>query len=132
MDRITNEHVRKTIIKHMGLYEDLLATVKRRILKWYGHLTRSDGQTKVILQGTVEGQRLRGMPKKRWIDNIAERTGKSFAETSSHGTHRVERVDGEVHYDTRSYGTNAEDRQISGIRCMVCYQAEQYSNTRVH
>ena len=89
-DRITNEHVRKTIIKHMGLYEDLLATVKRRKLKWYGHLTRSDSQTKVILQGTVEGQRIRGMPKKRWIDNIAERTGKSFAETSSHGTHRQE------------------------------------------
>ena len=89
-DRITNEHVRKTIIKHMGLYEDLLATVKRRKLKWYGHLTRSDGLTKVILQGTVEGQRIRGMPKKRWIDNIAEMTGKSFAETSSHGTHRQE------------------------------------------
>ena len=74
----------------MGLYEDLLATLKRRKPKWYGHLTRSDGQTKVILQGTVEGQRIRGMPKKRWIDNIAERTGKSFAETSSHGTHRQE------------------------------------------
>ena len=33
---------------------------------------------------------IRGMPKKRWIDNIAERTGKSFAETSGHGTHRQE------------------------------------------
>ncbi len=33
---------------------------------------------------------IRGMPKKRWIDNIAERTGKSFAQTSSHGTHRQE------------------------------------------
>ena len=118
----------------MGLYEDLLATVKRRKLKWYGHLTRSDSQTKVILQGTVEGQRIRGMPKKRWNDNIAERTGKSFARDvkSWHTPAGVERVDGEVHYDTRSYGTNAEDRQISGISCLVCYQAEQYSNTRVH
>ena len=44
----------------------------------------------------------------------------------------VERVDGEIHYDTRSYGTNAEDRQISGIRYLVFYQAERYSNTRVH
>ena len=48
------------------------------------------GLTKMILQGTVEGPRIRGMPKKRWIDNIAERTGKSFAETSCHGTHRQE------------------------------------------
>ena len=49
-DRVTNEHVRETIVKHIGQYEDLLATVKRRKLKWYGHVTRS----KVILQGTVE------------------------------------------------------------------------------
>ena len=48
-DRVTNEHVRKTIVKHIGPYEDLLATVKRRKLKWYGHVTRSDGLTKVIL-----------------------------------------------------------------------------------
>ena len=74
----------------MGLYEDLLATVKRRKLKWHGHVIRYDGRTKVILQGTVEGQRIRGMQNKRWIDNIAEWTGKSFAEMSSHGTHRQE------------------------------------------
>ena len=29
-DQVTNEHVRKTIVKHIGPYEDLLATVKRR------------------------------------------------------------------------------------------------------
>ena len=57
-DRVTNEHVRETIVKHIGPYEDLLATVKRRKLKWYGHVTRSDGLSKVILQGTVEGQAL--------------------------------------------------------------------------
>ena len=53
-DRVTDEHVRKTILKHIGPYEDLLATVKRRKLKWHGHVTRSDGLTKMILQGTVE------------------------------------------------------------------------------
>ena len=74
----------------MGLYEDLLATVERRKLKWHGHVIRSDGLTKVILQGTVEGQRIRSMKEKRWIDNTAEWTGKFFAETSSHGTHRQE------------------------------------------
>ena len=33
------------------------------------------------LQGTVEGQQRRGRPRKSWIDNITEWTGKSFAET---------------------------------------------------
>ena len=82
-DRVTNEHVRKTIIQHIGPYEDLMATVKRRQLKWYGHVTRSDGLTKVILHGTVECRRRRGRPKKSRIDNIAEWTGKSFAETQA-------------------------------------------------
>ena len=89
-DRVTNEHVRETIVKHIGPYEDLLATVKRRKLKWYGHVTRSDGLSKVILQGTVEGSRRRGRPKKSWSDNIAEWTGKSFAETQAMAHNRQE------------------------------------------
>ena len=89
-DRVTNEHVRKTIVKHIGgPYEDL-ATVKRRKLKWYGHVTRSDGLSKVILQGTVKGSRRRGRPKKSWSDNIAEWTGKSFAETQAMAHNRQE------------------------------------------
>ena len=73
-----------------GPYGDLLATVKRRKLKWYGHVTGSDGLTKLILQGTVEGRRRRGRPKKSWIDNIAEWTGKSFAETQAMAHNRQE------------------------------------------
>ena len=56
----------------------------------------------VILQGAVEGKRRRGMPKKRWIDNIAEWTGKSVAlGDSSHGTQPagVERADEEIRHD---------------------------------
>ena len=52
-DRVTNEHVRKTIIKH--IYDRAKISWQRRKLKWYGHVTRSDCLTKVILQGTVEG-----------------------------------------------------------------------------
>ena len=89
-DRVTNEHMRKTIIKHIGPYEDLLATVKRRKLKWYGHVTRSDGLTKVMLQETLEGSRRRDGPKKSWIDNTAEWTGKSLAETQAIAHHQQE------------------------------------------
>ena len=64
-DRITNGHVRKTVTKHIWPYEDLLAPVKRRKLKWYGYVTISDGLTKVILQGTDESKRIKGRAKKR-------------------------------------------------------------------
>ena len=74
-DRITNEEVKTRIGNAIGPYEDLLTTVKRRKLKWFGHFTRSSGLAKTILQGTVQGGRRRGRQRKRWEDNIKEWTG---------------------------------------------------------
>ena len=54
-DHVTNEEVRAKIQQAIGLYEDLLTTVKRRKLPWYGHVSRSSGLAKTILQGTVKG-----------------------------------------------------------------------------
>ena len=73
-DHITNEEVRSRIAGVIGPHEDLLTTVKRRKLKWYGHVTRSNGMAKTIMQGTVEGTRRRGRQKKSWEDNIPEWT----------------------------------------------------------
>ena len=74
-DHMTNEEVKARIGNAIGPYEDLLTTVKRRKLKWYGHVTRSSGLAKTILQGTVQGGRRRGRQRKRWEDNIKEWTG---------------------------------------------------------
>ena len=38
--------------------------VKKRKLRWYGHISRSSGMAKTILQGTVKGTRRRGRQKK--------------------------------------------------------------------
>ena len=78
-DHITNNTVKKRIFNHIGRYEELLGIIKRRKLQWYGHITRSNGLSKTILQGTVEGSRPRGRPKKSWTDNIKEWTGMEFA-----------------------------------------------------
>ena len=42
-EHITNVEVRNRIERAIGPYEDLLTTVKRRKLKWYGHVSRSSG-----------------------------------------------------------------------------------------
>ena len=42
----------------IGPYEDLLTSVKRRKLKWYGLVT--PGLAKTIIQGTVQGGGRRG------------------------------------------------------------------------
>ena len=55
--------------------------VKRRKLQWYGHVSRSSGLAKTILQGTVKGGRRQCRQRKRWEDNIREWTGLEFAKS---------------------------------------------------
>ena len=71
---ITNEEVKARIGNAIRWYEDVLTSVKRHKLKWYGHITWSSGLAKTILQGTVQGRR-RGRQRKWWEDNIKEWTG---------------------------------------------------------
>ncbi|GFS10039.1 hypothetical protein ElyMa_006636700, partial [Elysia marginata] len=65
---------------YVGPQEPLLATVKRRKLAWFGHVTRHDSLSKTNLQGTVEGKRRRGRQRKAWCDNIKEWTGLAMFE----------------------------------------------------
>ena len=58
-DHIKNEEVKARIGNAIGPYEDILNSVKRHKLKWYGHVTRSSGLAKTIPQGTVQGGRRR-------------------------------------------------------------------------
>ena len=64
-DHVTNEDVRNRIQNATGVHDDLLTMVKKRKLRWYGHISRSSGMAKTILQGTVKGARRRGRQKKR-------------------------------------------------------------------
>ena len=77
-DHVTNEEVRRKIQAAIGEYDELLTLVKKRKLRWFGHVSRSSGLAKTILQGTVKGKRKRGRQKKRWEDNIKEWTGMDF------------------------------------------------------
>ena len=71
-DHVTNEEVRRKIQAAIREYDELLTLVKKRKLRWFGHVSRSSGLAKTILQGTVKGKRKRGRQKKRWEDNIRE------------------------------------------------------------
>ena len=80
-DHVANEEVRAKMQLAIGLHEDLLTIVNRRKLQWYGHVSRSSGLAKTILQGTVNGGRRQGRQRKRWEDNIREWTGLEFAKS---------------------------------------------------
>ena len=88
-DHVTNEEGRAKIQQATGPHEDLLAIVKRRKLQWYGHVSRSSGLAKTILQGTVKGGRRQGRQKKKWEDNIREWTGLEFSKSQRAVENRV-------------------------------------------
>ena len=85
-DHVTNEEVRAKIQQAIGPQEDLLPIVKRCKLQWYGHVSRSSGLAKTILQGTVKGEeenedRIKGEKKtsgnrQAWSSSIPEGSGK--------------------------------------------------------
>ena len=82
MNHVTNEEVCRKIQAVIGEYDDLLYLVNKRKLRWFGHVSRSSGLAKTLLQGTVKGKRKRGRQKKRWEDNIKEWTGMDFASST--------------------------------------------------
>ena len=53
-DHVTEEEVRAKIQLAIGPHEELLTIVKRRKLQWCGHVSRSSGLAKTILQGPVK------------------------------------------------------------------------------
>ena len=72
--------MRNNVRHGIGPYEDLITTVRKHKLRWYGHITRSTGLAKMIPQGTVQEGRGKGRQKKRWEDNIPEWTGLGLGE----------------------------------------------------
>ena len=88
-DHVTNEEVHRKIKTAIGEYEEVLTLVKKPKLRWFGHVSRSSGLAKTILQGTVKGKRKRGRQKKRWEDNIKEWIGMDFASSTRTAENRT-------------------------------------------
>ena len=88
-DHVTNEEVCAKIQQAIGPHEYLLTIVKRHKRQWYGHISRSFGLAKTILQGTVLGRRRQGRQRKRWENNIKEWTGLEFAKSQRAVENRV-------------------------------------------
>ena len=84
-EHVTKEEVCRKIQAAIGEYDELLTLVKKWKLRWFGHVSRSSGLAKTILQGTVKGKRKMVRQKKRWEDSIKEWTGMDFASSFQDG-----------------------------------------------
>ena len=75
-DRITNIEVNNGFQQAIGPNEELLTIVRKRTLRWFGHVIRGLRPCKkTFMLGTVPGRRGRGRPKANWGDNIRRWTG---------------------------------------------------------
>ena len=57
---VKNEEVKQRIKNSICTYVDLLTSVKRWKLRYFGHVTRSTGLAKTLMQGTIREGKRRG------------------------------------------------------------------------
>ena len=77
-DHVTNEEVRRKIQAAIGEYDELLTLVKKRKLRWFGHVSRSSGLAKTIyLTGHSERKK-----KKRQTE---EEVGRQYQRVDRNG-----------------------------------------------
>ena len=74
LEQKTNDWVRSKINSLVGAQEPALATVKRRKLAWFGHVTRHKSLSKTIPQGALEGGRCCSRQRKCLMGNTKEWT----------------------------------------------------------
>lgn len=79
----TAKRTNKYILDELNTRDSFSQLGKRRILSYYGHITRCgpENMEKTIIQGKIEGFRQRGCPHSRWIDQIKKLLGRSFEAT---------------------------------------------------
>ncbi|GFS04903.1 endonuclease-reverse transcriptase [Elysia marginata] len=53
---------------------ELLRSIKKKKLSYFGHIKSHESLQKLILEGKVDGSRGRGRRRKSWTTNIAEMT----------------------------------------------------------
>src|SRR6218665_1959730 len=60
--------------EELGAEETVIEKIKRRRLTWFGHVERKDGKRlpNAALHGLVRGERSRGRPRKRWMEDVRE------------------------------------------------------------
>ena len=76
-EHVTNEEVHRKIQAAIGEYDELLTLLKKRKLRSFGHVSKSSGLAKTILQGTVKGKE-----KKRQTE---EEVGRQYQRVDRNG-----------------------------------------------
>ena len=64
-----------SILEAIGTQRELLAVVRRRQMKFLGHIIRADGLENLAVTGRIAGSRSRGRPREKYLDKLREAIG---------------------------------------------------------
>ena len=64
--KITNEDV----LERIGSDRQLINTLRNRKKSWIGHVLGGDGLLKEVIEGRMEGKRIRGRPRLGMLDDL--------------------------------------------------------------
>ena len=67
-DKVTNEDV----LRRVGIEIQLIYMLRSRKKSWIGHVLRENSLLKEVLEGTMEGRRVKGRPRLGMLDEIKE------------------------------------------------------------
>ena len=74
----TNESVRSELL--IDDHDRMLIRINKQKLTFFGHVMRANGLEKAIMIGMGNGQRRKGRPRRRWLDEIEMLTDKKIWE----------------------------------------------------
>ena len=71
VDRVSNE----IVLQRVGAGRELLKCIRKRQLRFLGHVMREEQLESVCLTGKIEGRRGRGRPRIKFVDGLARAAG---------------------------------------------------------
>ena len=83
----TERKTNASVLEQLGVKApQLLNLIKKQKLSYFGHIKRHNTLEKLFLEGTCEGRRGRGRPRRRWTQDIGEWMGVSTVEAGRQST----------------------------------------------
>ena len=87
----TKRKTNASVLGQLGVKApQLLNLINNQKLSYFGHIKRHNTLEKLILEGTCEGRRGRGRPRRRWTQDIGEWMGVSTVEAGRQALERGE------------------------------------------
>ena len=83
-DKVTNEEV----LSIVGEERAIIRTIMNRKKNWIGHILRTPGLMRDVIEGRMEGKRPRGRRRKGMLDELLD--GQSYQEMKRRAEDRLE------------------------------------------